>query len=118
MRNSLKHSAITIVILVLTACDIQSVSVGEWDISVNAAGGEQQSIWTISEQGSITMESQGLTIVTETELAGSRLSWTGEYIDASGQSHSANFSGTVDGNSLEGTIFTQEGNMTVAGSRM
>jgi hypothetical protein len=118
MKKLTEHSIICLAFIVLSACDIQSVSVGEWDISVNTSAGQQQSVWTVSEQGTITMVSQGETVVTDVEMAGSRLSWAGEFSGESGQTLSANFSGTVDGSQLEGTIFTREGNMTVTGSRM
>jgi hypothetical protein len=106
--------------LILSACDIVPVAVGVWDIETEANGHTETSVWTITEPPSISI-SGGMSLqAEEVEFAGSRLSWSAN-AGAPGGIPSAesriNFNGTVDGNRLFGTLYTQQGNFRVDGRR-
>lgn len=106
----------------LTSCDIQPVSVGEWNITTVGLGGlsaAPQSVWTITDTPALTMEGSPSLVAEEIALRGSRISWSSMMADpANPDSRSrVNFNGTVDGNRLAGTLFTQFGNFTVNGIR-
>ncbi len=103
----------------LLACDIQSVSVGEWSITLEGGGAIQESIWTIGDT-SLVMTGEFELTVEELELSGSRVSWSSSMANpdsAAGGDTRVNFNGTVDGDQLAGTLFTQFGNYTVTGNR-
>ena len=59
-------------------------------------------------------------IAEEVELSGSRINWSAEGYDflLPGISDRVNFNGTVSGDQLAGTLFSQQGNYTVAGKRL
>lgn len=103
----------------LFACDIQPVSVGEWDITMEGRGSTQQSSWSISAEA-LTMTGETALQVEELELAGSRISWSSNMANpesTAAETTRVNFNGTVDGDRLAGTLFTQFGNYTVTGTR-
>ncbi|MCG8414343.1 MAG: hypothetical protein MI746_09005 [Pseudomonadales bacterium] len=103
----------------LLACDIQSVSVGEWNITLEGRGAIQESVWTINET-SLLMTGDMALMVEELELSGSRISWSSSMANpdsGAGENTRVNFNGTVDGDQMAGTLFTQFGNYTVTGSR-
>ena len=101
----------------LTACDIQPVAVGSWQIEIGDEPDTSQETWTITEAGQIRLQRGGDTETTDVELAGSRVSWTLGSLDPQATDR-INFSGTVDGNRLSGTLYSQQGNRTVTGSRL
>ena len=107
----------------LAACDIQSVSVGEWAISTEGypdPSSTAQATWTITDSPSLSIVGTPLLDVEEIELVGSRLMWSSSLADPTspnGEPSRVNFNGTVNGNSLAGTLFTQFGNFTVRGVR-
>ena len=119
MRNILKTFPVITIFLFLAACDIESVSVGDWNIIVDTEFGMQSSVWTIAADGTITIAGDAIRVVNGAILEGSRISWSDEISNPSGfeQMMRINFSGTVDGNNLQGTIFTTLGNLTVNGTR-
>jgi len=119
MRNILKTFPVITISLFLAACDIESVSVGDWNISVDTEFGMRSSVWTIAADGTITIAGDAIRVVNGAILEGSRISWSDEIPNPSdsGQVMRINFSGTVDGNNLQGTIFTTLGNLTVNGTR-
>ena len=119
MRNILKIFPVITIFLFLGACDIESVSVGDWNIIVDTEFGMQSSVWTIATDGTITIAGDAIRVVNGAILEGSRISWSDEISNPSGseQMMRINFSGTVDGNNLQGTIFTTFGNLTVNGTR-
>ena len=119
MRNILKTFPVITISLFLAACDMESVSVGDWNISVDTEFGMRSSVWTIAADGTITIAGDAIRVVNGAILEGSRISWSDEILNPSGseQMMRINFSGTVDGNNLQGTIFTTFGNLTVNGTR-
>ena len=105
--------------LLLSACDIEPVAVGVWDVVTEAGGATEEAVWTITACPSLTIEGPRTIEAEEVELSGSRLSWS--YV-ASAPNRDAgetrtNFNGTIDGDRLSGTLFTQFGNFTVTGER-
>ncbi|GAB5500392.1 MAG: hypothetical protein PsegKO_27030 [Pseudohongiellaceae bacterium] len=107
---------IALAIGALVACDIQPVAVGTWQVQVGDGQDTRQEIWTISDAGQITLARDSGSITTAVELAGSRVSWTTGSMEPTA-SDRVNFSGTVNGNELSGTLFSQQGNRTVTGTR-
>ena len=119
MRSILKTFPVITIFLFLAACDIEFVSVGNWNIIVDTEFGMQSSVWAITADGTITIAGDTIRVVEGAILEGSRISWSDEISNPSGseQMMRINFSGTVDGNNLQGTIFTTFGNLTVNGTR-
>ena len=119
MRSILKTFPVITIFLFLAACDIESVSVGDWNIIVDTEFGMQSSVWAITADGTITIAGDAIRVVEGAILEGSRILWSDEISNPSGseQMMRINFSGTVDGNNLQGTIFTTLGNLTVNGTR-
>jgi len=103
----------------LSACDIVPVSVGTWDIAIESEAGNSSSRWIITDEPSLTISGNSEINVSEIDLAGSRITWSTDAFDlgAAGESQRVNFRGTVDGDRLAGTVFTQLGNFTVTGNR-
>lgn len=116
----LKWTRVLPLALFLVSCDIVPVAVGEWDIETEADGHTETSVWTITEPQAITITGAMSLQAEEVEFAGSRLSWSANY-GSSGQAQPTesrvNFNGTVDGNRLFGTLYTQQGNFRVDGRR-
>lgn len=113
-------------ISLLNACEFQPVAVGVWDMETNLKGelieNERtvSSVWTITDYPKLSITSQTTVDADELELAGSRISWSSsaaiiELPD--GTPARVNFNGTVDGNRLFGTLYTQAGNFRVDGVR-
>ena len=105
--------------LLLAACDIRHVAVGEWDITVELPGGEQRGHWSVGDDDRIAVRLFASNLTTDAELVGSRLIWAGEIGDWEDKrsSQRVSFSGTINGNSLAGTLYTTRGNFWVNGSR-
>lgn len=110
-------------ISLLVACDIQSVSVGEWAViteEIGAGDSDMESVWTISDDPTLSVQGNPALEVGEIELVGSRMSWSSEMTDPSdpeSETTRVNFNGTVNGNTFAGTLFTQFGNFIVRGTR-
>lgn len=105
--------------LLLAACDIEPVAVGVWDIETEADGTVETAVWTITDAPSLTIEGPRVIEAEEVEFSGSRLSWSYAAPASAnvGTVNRTNFNGTIDGNRLSGTLFTQFGNFTVTGNR-
>ena len=103
--------------LALACCSIEPVASGDWQVTIDLADTNRQETWSIDGDGQIAIQRQSVTVTTAVELAGSRLSWTLDGVD-SGLGMPANFSGTVNGDSLAGTLYAQAGNFTVRGERI
>lgn len=104
--------------VLLTACE--PVATGVWNIETEFEGEVQQSIWTITNQPSLSISGELNIEAEEVDFAGSRLSWSSASPSLTGLSGDAsriNFNGTVDGNRLFGTLYTQAGNISVEGRR-
>ena len=118
MKIFVKMNAALIVLLSLIACDIEPISVGSWEIQIETAAGIEAGVWTITADGTMTMAGEPVTVVEGLVLEGSRIAWTleSENPEEAGQMMTTNFSGTVDGRRLSGTLFTPLGNSSVNGS--
>jgi len=106
--------------LTLSSCDIVPVAVGVWDIDTETASGIESSVWTITEPPAVVISGAMSLQAEEVEFAGSRLSWSANYGAATqipSPESRINFNGTVDGNRLFGTLYTQQGNYSVDGRR-
>jgi hypothetical protein len=101
----------------LTACDIQPISVGSWQIETEIAADTIQAMWTITASETLQSTGEWNFSVEQVELDGSRIAFSGQIPLSTGTFVDGNFSGTVSGNSLQGTFFTTEGNFTVSGQR-
>lgn len=101
----------------LAACFIEPVSSGSWQIEVEQDAGPRLETWNISGDGRLTIRRGEATLSTSVEQAGSRISGT---LDDTGPGLAApaNFSATVNGDSLSGTLFTQQGNVIFRGTRL
>lgn len=111
---------LTCLILVLgtvTACDIQPVAVGQWQVNIESDQGIDSQTWTINNNGLIEIRSDTGTVETAVETAGSRFSWTLGPATSDVETP-RNFSGTVNGNRFSGTLFSQAGNVDVSGNRL
>lgn len=103
----------------LSSCYIEPVAVGVWDIETEAGGSTESAVWYITDPPALTIEGSGTTEAEEVDFAGSRLSWssTVSYAGDVPADARVNFRGTIDGNRLIGTLFTQFGNYSVSGTR-
>ncbi len=104
--------------LFLTACE--PVATGVWNVETEIDGEVQQSVWTITNQPSVSISGEQVIEAEEVDFAGSRLSWSTSSAsigDESTEDTRVNFNGTVDGNRLFGTLYTQAGNFNVEGRR-
>lgn len=107
------------VLSTLAACDIRPVGEGNWDIQVQTTYNVRSTTWSMSEDGTVTISGDISANITDAQFAGSRVSWSGliSNPDMPDENLSVNFSGTVDGNTIQGTLFSTLGNWTVAGTR-
>lgn len=104
--------------LLLSACE--PVATGVWNIETEIDGEIQQSVWTITNQPSVSISGDLAIEAEEVDFAGSRLSWSSSSASFGSESVDdtrVNFNGTVDGNRLFGTLYTQAGNFNVEGRR-
>ncbi|MFT4861555.1 MAG: hypothetical protein ACI95C_000765 [Pseudohongiellaceae bacterium] len=101
----------------LAACDIQPVSVGSWQTQTDLTENSLQATWTITVSETLQSTGQWSFSAEQVELDGSRIAFSGQIPLASGSLVDGNFSGTVSGNSLQGTFYTTAGNFTVSGQR-
>ena len=120
MKSLNRISAIAILPLLVSACDMERVSEGSWDIQVETPGGTRSSVWTISDEPALTISGETALIAAEVDLQGSRIFWSTEIPDPANPSGSMlreTFAGTVNGDNLAGTIYTTSGNLSVRGTR-
>ena len=118
--NKINSAILLLVALLFSGCDIRPVSVGVWEVEIDGPDGMQQSVWTITEQRTLSITGQSAFEAEEIELAGSRFSWSsgeGSLLFEGVNELQVNFNGTVDGNRFSGTLFTQLGNFTARGLR-
>ena len=99
--------------LLLSACDFQSVAVGEWDVTFDSRDNASSETWEITRDESLIMNDGETELTIPVDLAGSRISWV---FDAEDE-NSASFAGSVNGNRFAGTLFSQQGNRSVYGVR-
>ena len=112
-------TACVLAMVSLSSCDIVPVSVGTWDITIESSAGTSTGKWTIKDGPTLQISGTSEINVLEIDLAGSRITWSTDALDFGlpGGPQRVNFRGTVDGDRLAGTIFTQQGNFTVTGNR-
>lgn len=117
MKHSLKVFLLPFIV-VLTACAASAPpAVGVWDISMDTPLGQQSAVLTIADDGTGVMAGdQGEQALNGIELDGNAISFSTD-IDAQGQSFTLDFSGTVEGDSLNGEFGTPFGALGVSGSR-
>ena len=117
---SLKHLVTVFLGLPLFACDIEPISVGTWEVSIQIEDTIHASTWRITSESSLTITGNTDIFIEEIDLSGSRINWStdAENIPMLNISDRINFNGTVDGNRLAGTLFSQQGNYTVNGRRL
>jgi hypothetical protein len=118
MTKFIKTISISTVLIFLAACAAAPApGVGAWDVSINTPVGEQAGVWTINADGTGVMGSdQGDQDIDGIVLDGDSIAFDVD-IDAGGQSLSLSFSGTVDGDSLDGVFDSDFGAIDVTGTR-
>ena len=104
--------------LALFACE--PISVGAWQTTIEMGNIDQDSTWIITAGPTLTISANSEISIKEVELAGSRINWStnGENLPSLGIASRLSFNGTINGNELAGTLFTQQGNFTVTGKRL
>jgi len=108
------------VALFLLSCDIPYVAEGSWDVVYELPGQQRSGVWHISEENGMNLEGELNLQIDEFELAGSRMYWSANStnpLEPAGSVQRLNFNGTVNGNRLAGTLYTQSGNLTITGIR-
>jgi len=119
---SLKTFATALLGLTLFSCDIEPISVGDWEVSIQIEEKTHTSTWRITREAiNIYAPIANKDIfIEEVDLSGSRISWSteAENIPILNIRDRINFNGTVDGNQLAGTLFSQQGNYSVNGKRL
>ena len=90
-----------------------------WEVSIETDAGNQNATWTITDKPGLTISGATDVLIEEIDLAGSRVTWSSSALvfPNSSPAERVNFRGTVDGNRMAGTVFTQQGNYTVNGTR-
>ena len=106
--------------VLLTSCEIEPISVGTWEVEIQAENATFRFTWILTSEPELMVTGSGNFIAEEVELSGSRINWSAEGYDLllPGINDRVNFNGTVSGDQLAGTLFSQQGNYTVAGKRL
>ena len=106
--------------VLLTSCEIEPISVGTWEVEIQAENATYRFTWILTSEPELMVTGSGNFIAEEVELSGSRINWSAEGYDLllPGINDRVNFNGTVSGDQLAGTLFSQQGNYTVAGKRL
>lgn len=119
-RNRGRYFFLLPLIFLLAACDMEPVGAGQWSIQIEMSTGSEASNWIIAPTGEINVSGSAITIGDGSAvLAGSRISWSGTMPNPANPVTplNVNFDGTVDRNSLQGTLYTTLGNWSVTGTR-
>ena len=118
LQQLFKPFATAIISLALLACE--PISVGKWQTTIEMENTDQDSTWIITPEPTLTISTNSEVRIEEVELAGSRINWStdGENFPSLGITSRLSFNGTINGNELAGTLFTQQGNFTVTGRRL
>lgn len=119
-----KSNLLLLLTWLLASCDIEPVGIGTWDILIESPNGSVTTAWTISKDSIVTISGSSSILddgmELEIDMAGSRIFWSTQIRNSSSLPEDAstmNFDGTVNGNVLSGTIYTQLGNHSVSGTR-
>jgi hypothetical protein len=104
----------------LVSCEIEPISVGTWEVQIQAENASYSFTWILTSEPELRVTGSGNFVAEEVELSGSRINWSAERYDSllPGISDRVNFNGTVSGDQLAGTLFSQQGNYTVTGKRL
>jgi hypothetical protein len=104
----------------LVSCEIEPISVGTWEVQIQAENASYSFTWILTSEPELRVTGSGNFVAEEVELSGSRINWSAERYDSllPGISERVNFNGTVSGDQLAGTLFSQQGNYTVTGKRL
>ena len=118
MTKFIRTLSINVSFALLVACAAAtSPGVGVWDVNIDSPVGSQAGVWTINADGTGTMGSDlGDQDIEGIALEGNTIAFDVD-IDAGGQSLSLSFSGTVNGDSLDGEFSSDFGPVPVSGSR-
>ena len=118
MTKFIRTLSISTSFALLVACAAgTSPGVGAWDVIIDTPVGSQAGVWTINADGTGIMGSdQGDQAIEGIALEGNTIAFDVD-IDAGGQSLSLGFSGTVNGDSLDGEFSSDFGPVPVSGSR-
>ncbi|MBT72367.1 MAG: hypothetical protein CMQ15_10080 [Gammaproteobacteria bacterium] len=110
-------SCVAIMALLASCAAPGSPGVGVWDVSIVTPVGEQGGTWTINADGTGIMGSdQGDQAIEGIMFDGNSVAFNVDF-DAGGQSLSLSFSGTVEGDSLDGEFDSDFGAIPVNGTR-
>lgn len=118
MTKFIRTLSISASFALLVACAAEtSPGVGVWDVNIDTPVGSQAGVWTINSDGTGIMGSDlGDQAIEGIALEGNTIAFDVD-IDAGGQSLSLSFSGTVNGDSLDGEFASDFGAVPVSGSR-
>lgn len=119
MIRIIRNTALAAMLVILTACAAGNSNpfAGSWDTMATTPLGDQASVWTISEDGTGIMSSdQGEQSVDGIVVDGNNVSFNLD-IDAGGQFLSLSFTGTVEGDTLNGVFASDFGDFNVTGTR-
>lgn len=110
-------AAAMLVILAACATGNSNPFAGRWNTTATTPLGNQESLWTIAEDGTGMMASdQGDQPIDGIIVDGNNVSFVVD-VDAGGQSLSLSFSGVVEGDSLTGAFGSDFGDFDVTGTR-
>ena len=106
--------------VILVSCEIEPISVGTWEVQIQGKNSNYNFTWILTSQPELRVTGAGNFVAEEVELSGSRINWSAEEYDflLPGTVDRVNFNGTVSGDQLAGTLFSQQGNYTVTGKRL
>ncbi|PCI75753.1 MAG: hypothetical protein COB20_12165 [SAR86 cluster bacterium] len=119
MLKIIRNSVAAAMLVILTACAGGNTNpfAGSWDTVATTPVGNQDSVWTISEDGTGIMSGDaGEQAIDGIVVDGNNVSFD-VVIDAGGQSLSLSFSGVVEGDSLTGAFGSDFGDFNVTGTR-
>ena len=119
MLKIIRNTAAATLLVVLTACATGGGNpfVGTWDTMATSPLGDQASVWTIADDGTGVMASEmGNQVVEGIVVDGNDVSFVLE-VDAGGQFLRLSFSGSIEGDSLNGAFASDFGDFAVTGTR-
>ena len=118
MTKLTRTLSIATILVFLGACAAGTApGVGAWDVNIITPVGAQSGVWTINADGTGVMGSDlGDQVIDGIMLEGNSIAFDVD-IDAGGQALSLSFSGTVEGDSLDGEFASDFGAFDVTGSR-
>lgn len=118
--NRLKSGWLVVAIVLLVGCAASvPPAVGVWNMEMNTPLGDMEAIFTVNADGSGSVGIEALggdTAISGITFDGNMMAFTGEF-DAQGQTIVLEFTGTVDGDSLDGEFDSDFGAFAVSGTR-